>query len=58
MKQKIKVIDKVSGKTLEKEFEIRNQDHFNVQLKNRAHIFRNRKKYNRKVKHRKGNTDD
>jgi hypothetical protein len=52
MKQKIKIIDKVTGKTLEKEVEIRNQDHFNVQLKTRAHIFRNRKKYNRKIKHR------
>ncbi len=53
MKQKIKVIDKVSGKTLEKEVEIRNPMHFNVQLKNRAHVFRNRKKYTRKFKHKK-----
>jgi hypothetical protein len=53
MKQKIKIIDKVSGKVLEKEVEIRNQDHFNVQLKNRAHIFKNRKKYTRKLKHKK-----
>ena len=58
MKQKIKSIDKTSGKVLEKEFEIRNQDHFNVQLKTRAHVFRNRKLYNRKVKHKKGNSDD
>jgi hypothetical protein len=53
MKQKIKIIDKVSGKVLEKEVEIRNQDHFNVQLKNKAHIFKNRKKYTRKLKHKK-----
>lgn len=53
MKQKIKIIDKVSGKTLEKEVEIRNQDHFEVQLKTKAHIFRNRKKYYRKFKHKK-----
>ena len=58
MKQKIKIIDKTSGKVLEKEFEIRNQDHFNVQLKTRAHVFRNRKLYNRKVKHKKGNSND
>ena len=53
MKQKIKVIDKVSGKTLEKEVEIRNQDHFEVQLKTKSHIFKNRKKYTRKLKHKK-----
>ena len=52
MKQKIKVVDKVSGKTLEKEVEIRNQDHFEVQLRTRARIFRNRKAYNRKKKHK------
>jgi len=58
MKQKIKVVDKVSGKIFEGEIEIRNQDHFEVQKKTRAHIFRNRKLYNRKVKHKRGGTDD
>ena len=53
MKQKIKVIDKVSGKTLEKEVEIPNKDHFEVQLRTKAHVFRNRKKYTRKFKHKK-----
>ena len=53
MKQKIKVIDKVSGKTLEKEVEIPNKDHFEVQLCTKAHVFRNRKKYTRKFKHKK-----
>ena len=53
MKQKIKVIDKVSGKVLEEEVEIRNQDHFEVQLKTKSHIFKNRKKYTRKFKHKK-----
>jgi hypothetical protein len=52
MKQKIKIIDKVTGKTLEKEVEIRNQDHFEVQKRTRAHIFRNRKKYTRKRKYK------
>ena len=56
MKRKIKVIDNVSGKVLESEYEIRNQDHFNVQLRNRAHIFRDRKKYTRKKKHK--NSDE
>lgn len=53
MKQKIKVIDKVTGKTLEKEVEIPNKDHFEVQLKTKSHIFKNRKKYTRKFKHKK-----
>ena len=58
MKQKIKIIDKITGKTLEKEVNVRNQDHFAVQLKTKAHIFRNRKLYNRKVKHKKVEFDD
>ena len=53
MKQKIKIVDKVSGKILEKEVELPNKEHFNVQLKTRAHVFKNRKKYNRKLKHKK-----
>ena len=58
MKQKIKIIDKITGKTLEKEVNVRNRDHFVVQLKTKAHIFRNRKLYNRKVKHKKVEVDD
>ena len=58
MKQKIKIIDKITGKTLEKEVNIRNRDHFAVQLKTKANIFRNRKLYNRKVKHKKVEIDD
>ena len=58
MKQKIRIIDKKSGKTFEKEVNIRNQDHFATQLKMRANIFSNRKLYNRKVKHKKVEVDD
>ena len=58
MKQKIRIIDKKSGKTLEKEVNVRNRDHFAVQLKTKANIFCNRKLYNRKVKHKKGGLDD
>ena len=58
MKQKIRIIDKKSGKTLEKEVNVRNQDHFAVQLKTKANIFRDRKLYNRKVKHKKVEVDD
>ena len=52
MKRKIKIIDKVSGKTIENEVEIRNLDHFEVQRKTRAHIFRDKTKYTRKRKHK------
>ena len=58
MKQKIRIIDKITGKTLEKEVNIRNRDHFITQLTTRAHVFRNRKLYNRKVKHKKVEIDD
>lgn len=58
MKKKIRIIDKITGKNLEKEIEVRNLDHFAVQLKTRAHVFRNRKLYNRKVKHKKVEVDD
>ena len=58
MKQKIRIIDKKSGKTFEKEVNVRNQDHFIAQLKTRANIFRDHKLYNRKIKHKKGGADD
>ena len=58
MKKKIRIIDKITGKNLEKEIEVRNLEHFETQLKTRANIFRNRKLYNRKVKHKKVEVDD
>ena len=58
MKKKIRIIDKITGKTLEKEINVRNQDHFETQLKTKANIFRDRKLYNRKVKHKKVEVDD
>ena len=58
MKQKIRIIDKTTGKIFENEINVRNLDHFAVQLKTRANIFRNRKLYNRKVKHKKVEFDD
>ena len=58
MKKKIRIIDKITGKNLEKEIEVRNLDHFATQLKTRANIFCNRKLYTRKVKHKKVGFDD
>ena len=58
MKQKIRIIDKTTGKIFENEIKVRNLDHFETQLKTRANIFRNRKLYSRKVKHKKVEFDD
>ena len=58
MKQKIRIIDKTTGKIFENEIKVRNLDHFATQLKTRANIFRNRKLYSRKVKHKKVEIDD
>lgn len=58
MKRKIRMVDKISGKVYEKEINVRNQDHFATQLRTRANIFRNRKLYNRKAKHKNEETDD
>ena len=58
MKQKIRIIDKITGKIFENEINVRNLDHFAVQLKTRANICRNRKLYTRKVKHKKVEFDD
>ena len=58
MKQKIRIIDKTTGKIFENEIKVRNLDHFATQLKTRANIFRNRKLYTRKVKHKKVEFDD
>ena len=58
MKQKIRIIDKTTGKIFENEIKVRNLDHFATQLKTKANIFRNRKLYNRKVKHKKVEIDD
>ena len=55
MKRKIKVT--LNGKTTQGEVEVRNTLHLEVQKSTRAHIFRDRTKYSRKVKH-KGEVDD
>ena len=53
MKQKIRIHDNIHGKVVEKEVVMRNTDHFAVQLKNRANIFKDKTKYTRKIKHKK-----
>ncbi len=44
MKRKIKVVDKVSNKTEEHEYNVRNLDHFSVQLNTKAHVFQDKRK--------------
>lgn len=53
MKRKIKVVDNITGKTTEGEVEIRNLDHFNVQLNTKAVVYKDKTKYTRKQKHKK-----
>lgn len=52
MKRKIKITDKKTGKTTEGEVTLRNTLHFEVQKTTRAHIFKNKKIYTRKKKHK------
>ena len=53
MKRKIKVIDKKTGKVLAGEVSVSAYDKFQGQLRNTASVQRNKKKYTRKVKHKK-----
>lgn len=46
------MVDNISGKIITGEVELRNKDHFDIQLKNPARIFKNKKKYTRKLKHK------
>lgn len=57
MKRVIKVIDNVNGKVAIAETELRNLAHFQVQLRDRANVYRDRTKYTRKEKHKKRLTD-
>ncbi len=57
MRKKIKIIDNISTngkitKVIEKEIVVRDEDHFKAQLANKAKVFRNKKLYSRKVKHK------
>lgn len=55
MKQKIKIIDKTVGKTLEGEVVLRDEDHFQTQLKTRSNVFKPKKgkgSFSRKQKHK------
>lgn len=53
MKRKIKLIDKINNKVIESEINVRNTLHFEVQKNTRAHVFKDKTKYTRKIKHKK-----
>ena len=55
MKQKIKIIDNISNKVVEKEVVIPNKDHLEAQIKYPARVHRDKTKYTRKQKHRNRN---
>ena len=52
--KKEKIVIKIKSNDLH----LRNELHFGIQRKTRAHVFRDRKLYNRKVKHKKVEVDD
>ena len=54
MKAKIKITNNISknNKTKEVEVNVRNTQHLQIQLHNPSKIFKNKKKYTRKLKHK------
>ena len=54
MKAKVKITNNISKdkQTKEVEVNVRNEQHLQIQLHNPAQIFKNKKKYTRKIKHR------
>ena len=55
MKQKVKMIDNINNKVIEKEFEIPNKAHLDAQIRYPARVCRDKTKYTRKQKHRNRN---
>lgn len=55
MKQKIKIVDNISKKVVEKEVNIPNKMHLDVQIRYKANVHRDKTKYTRKQKHRNRN---
>ncbi len=53
MKKKIKLVNKINNKTIEKEINIPNKLHFEIQKNNRSVVFKDKTKYTRKKKHKK-----
>lgn len=54
MKAKVKITNNISknNQTKEVEVTVRNKEHLQIQLHNPTKIFKNKKKYTRKLKHK------
>ena len=54
MKTKIKITNNISKNNQTKEIEVnvRNKEHLQIQINNPSKIFKNKKKYTRKIKHK------
>lgn len=52
MKTKVRIVDKIHGKVLEKEVSVPNKAHLDAQIKFKSAVFRDRTKYTRKIKHK------
>ena len=52
MKRKIRIVDNISKKVVEKEVNIPNKMHLDAQIRYRANIHKDKTKYTRKTKHR------
>ena len=58
MKQKIRIVDNISNKVVEKEVTIPNKAHLEAQIRYRANVHKDKTKYTRKQKHRNRNDYD
>ena len=52
MKRKIRIVDNISKKVVEKEVMIPDKTHLDAQIRYPARVFRDKTKYTRKKKHR------
>ena len=55
MKQKIRMVDNIHNKVVEKEVVIPNKAHLETQIRYPARVHRDKTKYTRKTKHRNRN---
>ena len=55
MKQKIRIVDNISNKVVEKEVVISDKAHLETQIRYPARVHRDKTKYTRRTKHRNRN---
>ena len=58
MKQKVKFVDEIHNKVTEKEVVIPNKMHLDAQIRYPSKVFKNKKKYTRKQKHKNNERRD